>query len=249
VLWVLCLSAQALLIGSIFQRKLLRSYPFFVAYLAVDLGCSLAIIQIPYHTLAYAAGFRIYRTLLAVLQLGMACEVFQRLCWHFREFRGFGRFRLIMAAALLALTGVFFLAVLPGVPAHYPHRMVLWIERWETAVLTITLVLSWWLLTHFLGLRPQMRSNVVLHWRILTMFYAIGAMSDALALTAQQGTGVRVVNVGMLVGSLSCFAAWLIYLRRGGEETPPELPVSPETLAYSRAWRRRILEYVQQAGR
>jgi hypothetical protein len=36
VLWVLCLSAQGLLIVAILQRKLLRAYPFFVAYLVID---------------------------------------------------------------------------------------------------------------------------------------------------------------------------------------------------------------------
>ncbi len=48
VLWVLGLSAQGLLIVAILQRKLLRAYPFFMAYLVIDLGFSLALIQIPF---------------------------------------------------------------------------------------------------------------------------------------------------------------------------------------------------------
>ena len=63
VLWVLGLSAQGLLIVAILQRKLLRAYPFFMAYLVIDLGFSLALIQIPFYTPAYAAAFRIYRGL------------------------------------------------------------------------------------------------------------------------------------------------------------------------------------------
>jgi len=53
----------------------------------------------------------------------------------------------------------------------------------------------------------------------------------------------------MLTGDLACFIAWIVCLRRDGEQLPPELPVSPEALAYSRFWRRRILEHVQQARR
>jgi hypothetical protein len=248
VLWVLCISAQALLIGAIFQRRLARAYPLFLTYLVIDLGCSLALIQIPYLTHAYAAAFRIYHTLAVVLQVGVAVEMFQRLCWHFREFRGFGRFRFFMAAALLVPTGFFFLAVFPGVPGRYPHLLVLWLERWETAVLAITLVLSWWVLTRFLGLRPQMRSNTLAHGLILTVFFAVSAVSDALQLVAH-GMVVGAINVGMLMGGLACFGAWIAYLRRDGEVLLPEPPVSPEALAYSRVWRRKILEHLQQAGR
>jgi hypothetical protein len=249
VLWVLCLSAQALLIGAIIQRKLLRGYPFFVAYLTLDLGCSLALLQIPYHGPDYAKAFRTYQILTAVLQVGMAGEMFQRLCWHFREFRGFSRFRFFMGAALLALTGVFFLALFPDVPALYPHRVIIWLVRWETAVLAITLALSWWVLTRFLGLRPQMRSNALAHARILIVFFAINALSDGLNLIAERTTPIRATNVLMLIGDLACFIAWIVCLRRDGEQLAPELPVSPEALAYSRFWRRRILQHVQQARR
>jgi hypothetical protein len=249
VLWVLGLSAQGLLIVAILQRKLLRAYPFFMAYLVIDLGFSLALIQIPFHTRAYAAAFRIYQPMTAVLQLGAAGEFFLRLCWHFRQFRGMGRFRFVMAGGLLALTGFFFLAVFPSVPTGYPHLVAVWIERWESAVLAITLTLSWWLLTRFLGLRPQMRSNALAHGIILTTFYAINAVSWAFYLIARRGAIPYGANLAMLTGSLACFAAWLICLRRDGEELAPEPPVSPEALAYSRTWRRIILQYVQQAGR
>ena len=249
MLWVLCLGAQTLLIGAILQRKLLRAYPFFVSFLLVDLGCSLVLIRIPYISLAYAAAFRVCQIFAAVLQLGMAGELFQRLCWHFREFRGFGRFRFFMAAALLALTGFFFLAVFPAVPASYPHLVMVWFERWETAVLAITLALSWWLLTRFLGLRSQLRSNALAHGVILTTYYAISAVSYALLLIFPGSPTGQAVNVGMLIGILGCFAAWIVYLRRDGEDLAPEPPVSPEALAYSRFWRRRILEHVQQSGR
>jgi len=253
VVWVLCLGAQALLIVAIVQRKLFRAYPFFLAYLAIDMACSLALLQIPYRTLAYAAAFRVYRSFDTIVQLGMAGEAFQHLCWHFRQFPGFGRFRFLMAIALLALTGVLFLAVFPGIPATYPHLMVVWIERWETSVLAITLALSWWVLTRFLGLRPQMRSNALVHVRMLIVFFAINAAGESLSLIARKVTAVLMVipaaNVGMLSGTLACYAAWIVYLRRDGEQLLPEPPVSPEALAYSRVWRRSILEYVQQAGR
>ncbi|MBV9771347.1 MAG: hypothetical protein JOZ32_17385 [Bryobacterales bacterium] len=249
MLWVLCLSAQALLIGFILQRKLLRAYPFFVAFLSVDLGCSLVLINIPYISPAYAATFRVCQVLAAVLQLGMAGELFERLCCHFRQFRGMSPFRFYMATFLLVLTGLLCLAVFPSVPARYPQLLVVWFERWETAVLAITLALFWWVLRRFLGLKPQMRSNVLAHGTILTTYYAVSAVSDALMLVAQSTAGVRAVNLGMLTGMLGCFVAWMIYLRRDGERLLPELPVSPEALAYSRLWRRILLQYVQQAGR
>ena len=249
-LWVLCMSAQALLIVALLHRRLLRAYPFFFAYLVIDLTSGLALIQIPYVSPAYAESFRVYQSLDDVLLIGVAGELFQRWCWHFRQFRGMGRFRFIMAAALLALTGLFFLAVFPSGPLRYPHMVVVWIERWETSVLAITLALSWWVLTRFLGLRPQMRSNALAHGCILTVSYAVSAVSDAVMLIVPPtAVAVRAVNVGMLTGTLACFTAWIIYLRRDGEQLLPEPPVSPEALAFSRAWRRRILEHLQQAGR
>ncbi len=245
---MLCLSAQALLIGAILQRRLLRSYPFFFVYLVIDLGYSLAIIQIPYNSMAYAAAFRVYQSAGAVLQFGMAAELFQRLCWHFREFRGMSRFRFSMGAALLSLTGLFFLALFPGIPGPYPHLVVVWVERWETSVLAVTLALTWWILTRFLGLPAQIRSNAMAHGLIMTAFFAINAITYELALVVST-PALRLVNTGMLVGTLGCFIAWFIKLRRNGERLGPEPPVSKEDLEYSRAWRRRILQYVQQAGR
>jgi hypothetical protein len=245
---VLCLSAQALLIGALLHRRLLRSYPLFFAYLVIDLGYSIAMIQIPYSSLAYARAFRIFQSAGAVLQLGMAAELFHRLCWHFRQFRGMSRFRFSMGAALLTLSGFFFLLVFPGVPGPYPHLLVVWIERWESSVIAVTLILSWWLLTRFLGLRPPMRSNALAHGAIMTAFFVINAITYALALIVPL-RALRAVNAGMLAGTLGCFLAWLIKLRKDGEILLPELPVSKEDLEYSRAWRRRILQYVQQAGR
>jgi hypothetical protein len=243
---VLCISAETLLIAAIIHRRLLRAYPLFVAYLVSDVVSGLVMMQIPYHSLAYAAAFRVYQSIESVLQLGMAGELFQRLCWHYREYVGFGRFRFFLAAALLAFTGVLFLAVLP---APYPHLMVVWIEHWEAAVLMVTLAVSWWVLTRFLGLRPQMRSNAVAHGCILIAFYAVNAVTNSLILMSRQAIAIRALNTAMLLGTLACSAAWLLCLRRDGEKLAPEPPVPPEVLAYSRAWRRRILEYVQQAGR
>jgi len=179
----------------------------------------------------------------------MAGELFERLCCHFRQFKGMSPFRFYMATSLLALTGLLCLAVFPRVPARYPQLLVVWFERWETAVLAITLAMSWWVLRRFLGLKPQMRSNVLAHGLILTSYYAISAVSAALLLIARTTIGVNAVNVVMLTGMLGCFVAWMIYLRRDGEWLLPELPVSPEALAYSRLWRRILLQYVQQAGR
>lgn len=247
---MLCLCAQTLLIGAILHRKLLRVYPFFVAYVAVELVCSLLLIHLPVRSHAYADAYRTYQSIVAVFQLGMAAEVFHRLCSHFRQFRGMGQFRFIMGASLLTLTGFFFLAVFPRVPAPYPHLVVVWISRWETSVLAITLPLSWWILTRFLGLRPQMRSNALAHGLIMTAYFAFNAVCYALSLTViERPIAIRASNVGLMMGTFACWIAWIICLRRDGEQLPPEPPVSPEALEYSRVLRRKILEYVQQAGR
>src|SRR5260370_36722489 len=93
-LWVATLAAEVLLIGALISRSLARRFPFFTLYLAVDVLLSVLLMQVDYRTVEYAETFRIYAFATVLLRLGVACELFERICQYFR---GTGTFRCLIA--------------------------------------------------------------------------------------------------------------------------------------------------------
>ena len=65
-LWVAYLAAEVLLVGTICYHRLFRRYQLFVSYLALDAIAGVLLIQLDFHSPAYAYGFRIY-------QIAMLC--------------------------------------------------------------------------------------------------------------------------------------------------------------------------------
>ena len=91
-LWVAYLAAEVLLVGVICYRRLLGRYQLFVSYIALDAIGGVLLIQLDYHSPAYAYGFRIYQIAMLVLRLGAAAELYERISEHFL---GIGRFLLL----------------------------------------------------------------------------------------------------------------------------------------------------------
>jgi len=247
-LWVACLVAQVLLIGAIFQRRIVRSYRFFVAYLVVEAAAGVVLLQIPFRSAAYAHAYQLYELSIVVLRAGAVAELFERVCAHFPVI---GRIRFALASTLLALTALVSVAAVrpTGGFGRCSQMLAIYVHQFETTVLAGSLLLMWWFLTRFMSLTPAVRGNVALHWKLLTVYFAVSGVVTLL----QTGTKLTIailwpLTVATLACDLACFLVWIRGLTPAGE-LPPPLVLSVEEARMRRMLRRAILQHVKDARR
>jgi len=243
-MWVAALVAEVLLLSSLLIRGLARRYPFLFLYIAADLIWGLVLIQIDYRTVAYALGYRLYIGTVAVLRLGMGAELYERICEHFG---GIGSFRLYMAGVLGALSALLTLATFwRGIAWGFPESLAIAIERFETAALFGVLLMTRFVLHHFLRVRPPMRPNVLNHWALLISYLGVGAASLAASQAVHPGIAVVWINIVMLGADSICLIIWAKALTAEGERVPWVREWSPEGEARKEELRQALLEMIER---
>ncbi len=218
-LWVASVAAQVLLIGALISRGLARRFPFFTVYLAFEVLSDVLLMQIDYRTVAYAEAYRIYAFATVLLRLGVACELFERICQYFR---GMGAFRFLIAGAGIGLSGLFTVVTFRphlGAWLHFPQRLVLEIERWETEILAGLFIFTWLFFRLTVAHKPKFDLAVRRHWAIFTVYLTISSASRlGLILTGSREKPVLSINIAMLSGDCLCFFAWLRTMRNSRPE-------------------------------
>jgi hypothetical protein len=245
-LWVSYLAAEVLLVGAICYNRLVRRYPLFVSYLALDVLGSVLLMQLDFYRPAYADGFRIYQIAMLVLRLGAAAELYERILEHFL---GIGRFRFYLAGVLTIVAALIAIATFrPDLNAQlgFPQTSVIMLQRFETTALCLILLLTRFTLLKFLNIQPPIRSNVLNHWSILTLYFGISAFSSAATILVGGGRAILPVNITMLSADLACFLIWIRTFQRSGE-TIPDLPAtSAEDAAYHQVMKNAVLDEVER---
>jgi hypothetical protein len=245
-LWVACIAAEVLLVGAVCYRRLVRIYPLFVSYLALDVIGGALLIQLDYHSLAYAYGFRIYQIALVVFRLGAAAELYERISEHFL---GIGRFRFYLAAVLTIVAVLISIATFrPDLSSQlsFPQTSVILLQRFETTALCLVLLLTRFTLLKFLNIRLPIRSNVLTHWTLLTLYFGISALSSAATILIGGGRSILPVNIVMLACDLVCLSIWIAEFRKTGETVPEIAPIPAEERAYHQAVKDLVLEEVDR---
>jgi hypothetical protein len=245
-LWVACIAAEALLVGAVCYRRLVRRYPLFVSFLALDAIGGALLIQLDYHHPAYAYGFRVYQIALVVLRLGAAAELYERISEHFL---GIGRFRFYLATVLTIMAALISIATFrPDISSQlgFPQTSVILLQRFETTALCLVLLLTRFTLLKFLNVRPAICSNVLTHWTLLTLYFGISALSSAATILIGGGRSILPVNVVMLACELVCLSIWIAEFRKTGETVPEVAPISAVEQAYHQAAKDAVLEEVDR---
>ena len=245
-LWVACIAAEVLLVGALCFRRLAGRYAFFVSFLALDAIGSVLLIQLDYNSPAYAYGFRIYQIAMLVVRLGVAAELYERISEHFL---GIGTFRFYLVGVLSVVATLVSIATFrPDITAQigFPQTGVIVLQRYETAALCLVLLLTRFTLFRFLNIRPPIRSNVLMHWTLLTLYFGMSALSSAAAIYVGGTMSILPVNVLMLACDLVCLSMWTGTLRRVGERVSSVAPLSIEDQAYRQVLKDAILEEVDQ---
>jgi hypothetical protein len=243
-LWVASVLAEVLVLVRLFREGLVRSYPFFAAFLTALAIGSLVLMQIDVKSRDYAQAYRICELILLVFRLGVAAELYEEICKHFP---GIGVFRAGMAGVLILLVGlVAVFTVRPNLVNQwaFPQTLVVVVLRFQGEVFGGVLLLTWIFLRFVLSIRQPFRPNVLTHWTIATVYFGTSGLAYLAILLAGGGTAVFPINCAMLVVDLACFGAWFHLMRRSGEELPGFRRLSLDQVEAVERYNQALLETV-----
>ena len=228
ILWAATLVTEALLVVRLLREGLIGKYPLFAAFLTADVICSIVLIQIAFLSHSYAEAFRLCTWIMTIFRLGVAGELYERICEHFP---GIGRFRIALAASVVliaALVTVF--TFRPNLVDKWvlPQTVVEVIHRFQSEILAGALALTWIFLRFVLSIRQPFQPNVLNHWRIATIYFGVSGVAYLLILLSEGGKAVIPINCAMLALDIACFVAWFRVMRRSGEELPAFRRLTPQ---------------------
>lgn len=241
-LWVALMVAQSLLLLNLIREKLYRRYPFFVSYLAMDLIAGLVLIQIPFHSIAYSRAFRVYGITIAILRLGVAWELYERICEHFS---GIGKFRFRLAASLGVLTIIATICTFtPEIGAQwgFPHTIATVLRRFQGELAGGMLLSLWLFLRYVLHIQPALRPSVSSHWRILTVYFLATAVHAIAVLASGGGRKVHALNTALMLVDLGCVFAWIKTMNAKSDRLPERVYLSQLEIETMEKQNRELME-------
>ncbi len=224
ILWIAYVFAEVLVAFRLLREGLLRKYPFFVAFLLAEPIGSLFMLQTNVRSLAYTEAFRIFTLVMTVFRLGVAGELYERICEHFP---GIGRFRVGLAAALVLIAGLATVFTFrPDLVDNWalPQTMVEAIHRFQSEILAGALLLTWIFLRFVLSIRQPFQPNVMNHWRIATTYFGVGGAAYLVILLTQRTHGDPDEQYRDAVGTnrlFLCVVPHYATLRRRTSRLPP----------------------------
>jgi len=243
-LWIAAVLAEALVVVRLFRERLLRRYPFFAAFLAAEVVCSIVLMQTNIRSRDYAEAYRTCKLVTTVFRLGFAAELYERICEHFP---GIGRFRAGLAAAavlIAALAAVF--TFRPNLVDQwaFPQTIVVVIQRFQSEIFAGAFVLTWIFLRFVLSIEQPFQPNVLNHWRIATIYFGGTGAANLAVLLTRGGNVLLPISYTMLAVQFACFVAWFRLMRRSGEELPAFRRLSPDQVEAVEHYNRELLETV-----
>jgi hypothetical protein len=249
VLWVASLLAQGLLLLHLLHQGLMRRYPFFALYLTIESVCGVMAMQVTFHTHAYAVAFRTYNLIIPIFRLGVAGELYERICEHFP---GIGKFRFGLASLLVVMAAVVAVTVFrPDLAPQwiYPQTLAHIVRRFQGELFAGGFLFTWIFFRYVLNIQQPFRPNVLNHWRIATIYFGVSGMQALAVLVTGGGKAVHPINSAMLAADIGCFIAWIRLMQRAGEQLPWFERLSPSEIEEVERRQQDLLETVTSLPR
>ncbi len=245
ILWIAAVLAEAGVVVRLFREGLLGRYPLFAMFLTAEVICNVVLMQVDVRSRSYAEAYRSGMLFMTVFRLGVAAELYERICKHFP---GIGWFRAGMAAILALLAGlaaVFtFRPNLVGQWAFPQTRMIV-VLRFQGEIFAAVLALTWIFLYFVLSIRQPFRPNVLTHWSIAAIYFGASGAANLAGLITGGGKAVFPINCALLAVDLGCYFAWFRLMRRAGEELPAFRRLSPDQVQAVEQYNRELLHAVR----
>jgi hypothetical protein len=248
-LWGASLIAQTLLLLRLLQQGLLRRYPFFAGTLMAEAVCGVMATQLTFDSRAYAEAFRTYTLIIAVLRVGFAGELYERICEHFP---GIGKFRVGLASLLVLIAAIGAVGLFRpdlAVQWAFPQTAVTVIRRFQGEIFAVVFIFAWIFFRYVLSIQQPFRPNVLNHWRIATIYFGVSGAHALAILFAGRGPIVYPINSAMLAADIGCFVAWTCLMRRAGEQLPWFQRLSPSEIEAVERRHQDLLETVTSLPR
>ena len=244
-LLLLSLVVEVLLVLRLLEQGLLHRYPFFTTYLVNEIVWGVLAIRVQFLSPAYAETFRYYVILTAILRIGVAAELYERICEHFP---GIGRFRFVLASLLILITAT------ASAGSFKPELTNQWalltlINRFQGEIFAGIFLFAWVFFRYVLSIKQPFRPNVLNHWRITTIYFGVSGLHALLVLMLGRGFIALPINCAMLVADIGCFIAWICLMQRSGEQLPWFYRLSPSEIEAVRRQNDELLETVRSLPR
>ncbi len=243
------LIAQGLWVVRLFQQRLLGRYPLLALYFGVETVFGVLAIQVNYHSYAYAEAYRTYNLIIPLFRVGVAAELYERICEHFP---GIGKFRIGLASFLLVLAAVIAASIFqPDLTAQWvlPQTIVTVIRRFQGEIFATVSLLAWIFFRYVLNIRQPFRPIVLNHWRIATVYFGVSGANALAILIAGRGPVIYLINSAMLAADIGCLICWIALIRRSGEELPEFQMLSPDEIEAVDRRSRELLETLRSLPR
>jgi hypothetical protein len=198
---------------------------------------------------AYMEAFRTYALIIAVLRVGFAGELYERICEHFP---GIGRFRFGLASILVLFAGVAAVSLFrPDLAAQwvFPQTMVTVTRRFQGEIFAAVFLFAWIFFRYVLSIQQPFRPNILNHWRIATIYFGVSGAHALATLIAGRGAVVYPINSIMLAADIGCFVAWTCLMSRSGEQLPLFQRLSPSEIDAVERHHQELLETVTSLPR
>ena len=220
-LWAASIVAEFILVARLCRERLVRKYAFFTAYITAEFFAGLVLFPIGVRGKGYAEAFRFFVILTAFLRVGVTAELYERICEHFP---GIGKFRFALASILVLIAAIAAIGVFsPRIVAQwgFPQTIAEMIRRYQGEIMAALFLLTWVFFRYIVTIHQPFRPNVLAHWRIATVYFAVSGLQALAVLMTGGGTAVHPINSVMLAADIACFVFWIRSMRSSGEELPP----------------------------
>ncbi|MGA2185844.1 MAG: hypothetical protein ABSH47_22725 [Bryobacteraceae bacterium] len=224
--------------------RLLRKYVWFAGYLAAAFlqGVLFSVLRLGPADARYAKVWIATISVIWVLQILAAWELYRRVCEHYRNFRVLGK-RLL---AIAALAGMLLCALTVRLDLNHIHWK--WPAYWGMVLTARCLAFSLvaFLVTaalFFVRFHVPIRQNVLVHGWLIALFFAVKAASD-LAYILRWNP--RIAATVFMVAQLLLLLGWIVLLSKRGEIVDVWPEATEEEYAAEQARTARLIDIARK---
>lgn len=227
--WYAATALQGALLIQLLWARLAAKYPWFFAWICLELMQSLGLMAVESRPSLYGVAWIASSSMIAVLEVGATWEVFSLRTRQYGGVKAFGRGLLALVIVVALVLALFLIGPelrAPGLARLAKTTAIL--KRTVDSSLALFLIAAGSVFLFFH--ETPVARNVVRHFRILGMYFtAVGAGFLAGNLF---GKGAFTwVNLWFGLITVVCFTLWIVAFRSAGENTPKLGPSSPEERA------------------
>lgn len=214
-LWGLSIAANGIAAWRLYQLDLHRVYRFFFAYLAFAAARSLTLFLLPSGVSSNTYGIVYFLTapILWVFYVLVVLELYSLVLQNYAGIRSLGRWTL--NGALVFSVAVSILTLIPSW-GEESSRLLFWCFPVERGVV-FSLVIFLMLILLFLSIYPvALCRNILVHCVVYTVFF-LGLSMMILIRNVVGYEVTHLLSTVVLLMNLGCYAAWIFFLTRAGE--------------------------------